>query len=323
MTLSIVHSPATVAALVLLFTTFISTSVLAKYSPLDEIKKTGFYGRVHPWKNISRVSHSIKVNVPSNAPIIVSDYHSSVGANGLKRTGLHRGVDIYATIGSPIIAAADGEVVSAKVDSCWGPSILISHGFDKDGKRIHALYGHVKNFKVKVGQKVKRGQQVAEMGDPIFNSCGGGFNHLHFQVSHTPQKIPFGWGWANFVSDGAKAPNPHKFWQNGVGNVTCFDASQEYTKPGFTYPVPCENSPITKPRVKTILVDNSSEQVRFGSQAARQSEIINLLDSQLAAARKKQAQQALAKVQKKPVNISDVFDKEFQEAAVSYDVILK
>lgn len=324
MTLSIVNIRLIAATLALFSGVLISASALAKYSPLDEIKKVGFHGRVHPWKNITRESHSIKVNVPRNAPIIVSDYHSSVGANGLRRTGLHRGMDVYAPIGSPIIAAADGLVLKAKVDRCWGPTMLLSHGLDKDNKPIYALYGHVKNFKVKVGQKVRRGQKIAEMGDPIHNSCGAGFNHLHFQVSHSRTSVPlFGWGWASFVSDGGVAPNPHKYWQNGEGKVTCFDASQKYTKPGFTYPVPCKGVPKAKPSIKTILVASSPEKIRFDSQQERQSEIIKLLDMQLAAARKKQDQQVLVQASKKLESISDAFDKEFQEAAVSYDLILK
>ncbi|RVU82734.1 M23 family metallopeptidase [Leucothrix sargassi] len=258
MTISIAPPRIFAATLVLLSGALISLSALANYSPLEEIKKVGFHGRVHPWKNITRKAHSIKVNVPKNAPIIVSDYHSSVGANGLRRTGFHRGVDMYAPIGSPVIAAADGQVLKAKVDRCWGPTMLVSHGVDKNNRPIYALYGHVRNFKVKPGDKVKRGQQIAEMGNAIYNGCGAGFNHLHFQISYSPKSIPvFGWGWASFVNDGASAPNPHKYWADGEGNVTCFEPGREYAPNGLTYPLPCKNEPQKAPPAVTIVAQNT------------------------------------------------------------------
>lgn len=219
------------------------TAAYAKIPALEELKKTGFYGRVHAWQNIPQNAHDIDVKVPPNAPIIISDYHSKFGANGLKRTGKHNGIDLFADIGSPVIAAADGRVISAKVDRCWGPTMLLSHGVDKHGKPIYGLYGHVRNFKVKVGQTVKRGQQIAEMGEDIFTTCGAGFHHLHFQISYTPGRIPFGWGWASFVSDGSSAPNPHKYWARGEGEITCFQEGKEYSGGGFTYPLPCKDQP--------------------------------------------------------------------------------
>lgn len=220
----------------------ILTGAYAKIPAIVELEKTGFYGRVHAWQNKAQTGHNVEVKVPSNAPIIISDYHSNVGANGLKRTGMHRGVDLFADIGSPVIAAADGRVISAKVDKCWGPTMLISHGKDKKGRPLYGLYGHVRNFKVTVGQKVKRGQQIAEMGEDIFTTCGAGFHHLHFQVSHVPGSIPFGWGWASFVSDGHSAPNPHKYWEGGEGKITCFKEGEKYSKGGLTYPLPCKAS---------------------------------------------------------------------------------
>lgn len=223
-----------------------SKTAFAKYAPIAELKQAGLYGKIHTWKNILVKSHKLKVNVPENAPIIISDYHSNVGVNGLRRSGIHRGVDIFAETGSPIIAAADGRVVRAKVDRCWGPTLLVSHGLDKDNRPFYALYGHVRNIKVKVGQIVKRGQQIAEMGDDIFTSCGGGVHHLHLQISYNPRKIPLlGWGWANFVRDGNKAPNPHKYWANGVGEITCFEEGKKYPASGLTYPVPCQQKATT------------------------------------------------------------------------------
>ena len=238
---------------VVLLLTLLGGVVSAKYSPLRELQEVGFYGRVHAWGGVTRKAHNVEIKMPSNAPIIISDYHSPVGANGLRRNGMHRGVDIFEETGSPVIAAADGRVVRAKVDKCWGPTILIRHGNDKFGRKLYALYGHVKNIAVKVGEKVKRGQQIAEIGKDIFTSCGAGFHHLHFQISHNPRKVPLlGWGWANFVMDGFSAPNPHNYWEDGKGKVTCFEEGRKYSSSGLTYPVPCKNETRPKTSEETI-----------------------------------------------------------------------
>jgi len=238
----------------ILLAMLVSIASFAKIPAIVELHIAGLHGRVHAWNNVERRSHKIALNVPKNAPIIISDYHSSVGANGLKRTGKHRGVDMFAEVGSPVIAAADGKVVKAKNDRCWGPTILVKHGLDKDGYRIYALYGHVRNINVKVGQRIKRGQQIAEMGEDIFTNCGGGLHHLHFQISYSSMQIPLGWGWASFVADGAMAPNPHKYWENGEGKITCFEKGKRYSKSGLTYPLPCLNKPQLKRPDKTMLV---------------------------------------------------------------------
>ena len=324
MTLSISNPPYVSVMLVLLSGLLISSPASARTSPLAELQQTGFYGRVHAWSNITRKAHDINVKVPKRAPIIVSDYHSSVGANGLRRTGSHSGVDIFANIGSPIIAAADGRVIRAKVDRCWGPSMLISHGLDAEGKPIYALYGHMKNFKVKVGQSVKRGQQIAEMGDDIFTSCGAGFHHLHFQVSYNPRKIPFGWGWSNYVSDGFNAPNPHKYWVNGAGNITCFEEGKRYKKSGFTYPVPCKAKSKSLPKVVTIVAKNQQQKRVQDTTNQQQASVISSLGRDFKLAAKvyneqdaKVALQAQTEVQRQAQALREVQIQAQREAQIT------
>ena len=209
---------------------------------IKTLEETGFYGMVYHWKEHNRKPHSIELSMPPSAPIITSDYHGMVGTNGAPRFGKHRGVDIYHKPGTPIISAADGVVIKSEVGPCWGPTVLIKHGYTADGKPLYTLYGHMRNLMVKVGEKVARGQQIAEMGDDIFNTCGGGLHHLHFQVSHNANGLPIGWGWSYFVGDGINAPNPHKFWADGAGKITCFDPSREYASGGLTYPLMCDGA---------------------------------------------------------------------------------
>ncbi|MFA6940822.1 MAG: peptidoglycan DD-metalloendopeptidase family protein [Clostridiaceae bacterium] len=87
---------------------------------------------------------------------------------------LHKGIDIGASIGTPIYAAADGTVESASWDSGgYGNLIKLSHG-----SGIETLYGHTSKMVVKAGQKVKRGQLIGYVGS-TGHSTGP---HVHFEV---------------------------------------------------------------------------------------------------------------------------------------------
>lgn len=217
-----------------------STQPLPLSTSINTLKKVGHYGHVQYWNENNRTPHKIPVSVPQHASVIISDYHSRVGANGYPRGGIHRGVDIYHETGTPIIAAADGVVIKKRIGNCWGPTLLLSHGRMEDGRPLYTLYGHMRNMRVNIGDKVKRGEQIAEMGVDVFNSCVGGLHHLHFQVSHNARGIPIGWGWSYFVGDGGNAPNPHKYWADGPGKITCFEPGKTYRKDGLTYPLLCD-----------------------------------------------------------------------------------
>ena len=77
------------------------------------------------------------------------------GADWISRrytTGEHIGIDLAAKIGTPILAAADGTVMEAKVDNGgYGIQILLDHG---DGRET--FYGHCSSFTVEKGEQVKR-----------------------------------------------------------------------------------------------------------------------------------------------------------------------
>jgi murein DD-endopeptidase MepM/ murein hydrolase activator NlpD len=87
---------------------------------------------------------------------------------------MHRGVDIAGPVGTPVLAAADGKVITARWDSTgFGYMVEIEH----PDKSV-TLYGHNDRLLIKQGAQVKQGQQIAEMGS-TGNSTGP---HVHFQV---------------------------------------------------------------------------------------------------------------------------------------------
>ncbi|MGK7931011.1 MAG: peptidoglycan DD-metalloendopeptidase family protein [Microcystaceae cyanobacterium] len=87
---------------------------------------------------------------------------------------MHKGIDIAAPIGTPIVAAADGEVISAGWNSGgYGNLVKLRHG---DGSVT--LYAHNSKILVRRGQKVEQGQLIAKMGSTGFSTGP----HLHFEI---------------------------------------------------------------------------------------------------------------------------------------------
>jgi murein DD-endopeptidase MepM/ murein hydrolase activator NlpD len=90
---------------------------------------------------------------------------------------MHKGIDIAGPVGTPINAAADGTVISAGWNSGgYGNLVEIKHS---DGTTTR--YGHNSRLSVSVGQTVRQGQQLAEMGS-TGHSTG---SHLHFEIRPT------------------------------------------------------------------------------------------------------------------------------------------
>ena len=89
------------------------------------------------------------------------------------RREYHRGIDILNELGTPIISPADGVVKEISVNPLWGLNMLISHGHN-----VETQYGHLQKTLIKVGQKVKRGQAICELGK-TGRTTGP---HLHYQI---------------------------------------------------------------------------------------------------------------------------------------------
>jgi murein DD-endopeptidase MepM/ murein hydrolase activator NlpD len=106
---------------------------------------------------------------------------------------MHYGIDIANSIGTPIRAAEDGVVIESGPASGFGLWVRIR---GDDG--YITVYGHINRSLVHEGEKVKAGDEIAEMGNRG-NSTGP---HLHFEVwTPSGQKInPLPWLNARGVS---------------------------------------------------------------------------------------------------------------------------
>lgn len=85
----------------------------------------------------------------------------------------HLGVDLDADVGEPVSAINDGKVVFMKNLTNDGKTVVIDHGLG-----IYSLYLHLNEFKVSLGDMVKRGDIIATVGNTGY-SLG---SHLHLSV---------------------------------------------------------------------------------------------------------------------------------------------
>ncbi len=86
----------------------------------------------------------------------------------------HAGLDFSGPVGTPIYATGDGVVEKVvKSDVGYGNYVIIDHGFG-----YKTRYAHISKAEVKAGEKIRRGQEVALMG----NSGKSTAPHLHYEV---------------------------------------------------------------------------------------------------------------------------------------------
>jgi murein DD-endopeptidase MepM/ murein hydrolase activator NlpD len=86
---------------------------------------------------------------------------------------MHAGIDIATKTGTPIAAPADGVVSFSGRKGAFGKVLVIDHGYG-----YSTFYGHCSSLKKKVGDRVKRGDVIAYVGN-TGRSTGP---HLHYEV---------------------------------------------------------------------------------------------------------------------------------------------
>jgi murein DD-endopeptidase MepM/ murein hydrolase activator NlpD len=114
--------------------------------------------------------------IPTSMPAAVGMMSSGFGYRSDPFTGggaMHGGLDFKGPIGTPILAAADGEISFAGWQGGYGNTIEITHA-----NGLVTRYAHLSGYTVSLGTKVKRGLQIGRMGS-TGRSTG---SHLHFEV---------------------------------------------------------------------------------------------------------------------------------------------
>lgn len=118
----------------------------------------------------------LKDTLPNRSPVTVEFNSSSFGwrldpFNGHK--AFHEGLDFTASVGTPIYAAAGGIVTTAEQTPDYGKIVKIDHG-----SGLETRYAHASFIMVKVGDRVEKGQKIAEVGS-TGRSTGP---HLHYEI---------------------------------------------------------------------------------------------------------------------------------------------
>ena len=97
---------------------------------------------------------------------------------------IHIGIDVWAPEGTAVLAALDGVIHSFRDNANfgdYGPTIILEHNIAEE--KFYTLYGHLQKHslhKIKIGEQVRQGDQIAALGDPSEN--GNYAPHLHFQI---------------------------------------------------------------------------------------------------------------------------------------------
>ncbi len=92
----------------------------------------------------------------------------------------HAGLDFPARIGTAVQASGDGVVVEAGWHHGYGNCVKISHGYGYE-----TLYGHLSRMNVRVGEKVKKGHKIGDVGDTGLSTAP----HLHYEVHYKGNPI--------------------------------------------------------------------------------------------------------------------------------------
>ena len=126
--------------------------------------------------------------IPTQAPVPEASTGSGFGWRIDPFTGMsamHEGLDFPAPVGTPVLSAAGGVVVTQETHPNYGFYIEVDHG-----NEVLTRYAHLSRSVVKKGDLIKRGQKLAEVGSSG-RSTGP---HLHFEVlvrgvAQNPQKF--------------------------------------------------------------------------------------------------------------------------------------
>ena len=105
----------------------------------------------------------------------------------------HEGIDISAAVGTPIIAPAGGLVIYVGSEPGYGKMVAIDHGYG-----VVTRYAHASKTLVRVGQRVRRGDEIALVGNTGISTS----SHLHYEVEINGRtQDPRQWIFPNTIVD--------------------------------------------------------------------------------------------------------------------------
>lgn len=136
----------------------------------------------------------LRVSPLANAPIPMHGSRAYLAPRS--PTHWHRGIDMAADLGAPVVAAQAGTVTHASSEwqqgfGGYGRHVVIRHG----AQGPWTLYGHLETVAVIPGQQLATGQPIGTVGTTLFpnDDKTGRFHdsppHLHFEVAEAPYPL--------------------------------------------------------------------------------------------------------------------------------------
>ncbi|MDT7934188.1 MAG: M23 family metallopeptidase [Sphingomonadaceae bacterium] len=144
--------------------------------PLEPVaERDGMVDLYTAWNSYSDLARAA-TSIPARIPVATFNYTSGFGVRYDPFNGgaaMHAGVDLAGPHGQPILAAADGVIVRAGWANGYGNMIEVDHG-----RGMTTRYGHLSRIQVKLGDRVRGGDQIGKLGS-TGRSTGP---HLHYEV---------------------------------------------------------------------------------------------------------------------------------------------
>ena len=111
--------------------------------------------------------------------IVIRNDNRGDGLFASSRSGrrMHKGIDLLADVGTPILAAKNGQVVSATQNRGMGKYVIIRH---RDN--IITIYGHLSEIDVRKNDSVRQGQIIGKVGKTGNARSCDILPHLHFEI---------------------------------------------------------------------------------------------------------------------------------------------
>lgn len=150
------------------------SSELKAAKKADDIKIAKAQAAAKAASNVTKVSstNGVKFTVKPVSGIITSRFGYRSSPGGIGSTN-HKGLDIAASCGTPIYAAAAGTVEFSGTSGKLGKLVIINHG-----NGVKTYYAHCNSLKVSAGQTVEAGTNISTVGK---TGTATGY-HLHFEV---------------------------------------------------------------------------------------------------------------------------------------------
>ncbi len=162
--------------------------VISTAKKLDQLTKS-IYVQTKSYDDVEvMVKNKFKMlaAIPAIMPIAIKDYKRISSGYGwridpvYKAKKFHHGMDFTGKIGTPLYATGDAIVKKVGKQRGYGKTVVLDHGYG-----YTTIYAHLNGYNVKRGQRVKRGEVIAFLGN-TGKSTGP---HLHYEIRKSGKHV--------------------------------------------------------------------------------------------------------------------------------------